>query len=95
MNNAIFVELLRVLDASLIVQHRNIFLFVDSCASCAQNRSFLWKVKFNYNLLNFTSFDSFREDWIWIDNVKDVDFIYTASVDSELATLCFSGVDKL
>jgi len=24
-----------------------------------------------------------------------VDFIYTASVDSELATLCISGIDKL
>jgi len=49
MNTAIFVGFLRVLDASVIVQHRNFFLFVDNCASCAQSRSFLWKVKFKYN----------------------------------------------
>jgi len=55
MNTAIFLGFLRVLDAPVIVQHINIFLFVDNCASCAQNRSFVWNVKFKYNPLNFTS----------------------------------------
>jgi len=46
MTTTIFTVILRVLDASVGVQRRNILSFVDNCASHPQDTSFLQNVKF-------------------------------------------------
>ena len=78
-------ECLRVVDASVGVQSRNILLFVDSCA--AKHTMCVLSTKLHKH-------DAFYKDWIWLDAELGVDFSSDTSVDNEMATRGSSSLDK-
>jgi hypothetical protein len=53
MTTTIFVEILRVLAASIGMQGRNILLLADNCAAHQQDTLFLQNVTFVYYPTNF------------------------------------------
>jgi hypothetical protein len=58
MTTSIFMVFLRVLDASIGVQGRNIFMFVDNRAAQLEHISFLWNTQFVHYPQTFSSYTS-------------------------------------
>ena len=73
MTTIMFTAFLRVLKASVVVQSRDIFLYVDNWTACLQD-TFSAEYKICALCTKLHKHDPFPEDWIWLNTKKDMCF---------------------